>query len=130
MGHTMEQTTAEMIITLECSLHRREIRTNPEAVKRLLSGDFIEFGSSGRIFDRQTTVASLAAEVPTDGSALQVSDFVVKTLCEGVILVTYRSNRPPTDAQAERQTLRSSIWKRIDNRWQMVFHQGTVVPAV
>jgi len=22
--------------------------------------------------------------------------------------------------------LRSSIWQRIDGRWQMIFHQGTV----
>jgi hypothetical protein len=125
----MAKTTAEIIIALERSLHRGDVRTDPREVAGLLAENFIEFGSSGRIFDKQMTVAALAAEDPTDGgSSLQAQDFAVQELSVDVVLVTYRINRLATQAQAARQTLRSSIWKRIDNRWQMVFHQGTVVP--
>jgi hypothetical protein len=38
-------------------------------------------------------------------------------LADGLILVTYRI--------IESRTVRSSIWKRTNSEWRMVFHQGT-----
>jgi len=52
-------------------------------------------------------------------------DFSVSPLSEGVTLVTYRSVKRDPVGGREMQPLRSSIWKLIDDRWQMVFHQGT-----
>jgi hypothetical protein len=125
----MEKTTEEIIIALECSLLRPEVRASADAVAHLLAEDFIEFGSSGRIFDKKTTVAALAAEAPTeDGSPVEACDFSVRVLAAGVVMVTYRSILVPTAAQSGRQALRSSIWTFTGNRWQMLFHQGTVMP--
>jgi hypothetical protein len=39
------------------------------------------------------------------------------------VLVTYFSRT--TDEAGSRAALRSSIWKRDGDRWQMLFHQGT-----
>jgi xylulose-5-phosphate/fructose-6-phosphate phosphoketolase len=42
-----------------------------------------------------------------------------------VALVTYRSVSPDG---SKFHSLRSSIWKIIDGRWRMAFHQGTPIP--
>jgi hypothetical protein len=48
-------------------------------------------------------------------------NFEVHPLAPDVVLATYCS----VNETRKQHTLRSSIWKRIDGRWQMVFHQGT-----
>ncbi|SIQ78299.1 hypothetical protein SAMN05880590_107159 [Rhizobium sp. RU35A] len=126
----MNRQTAETIIALEQCLHQPAIRTAQDRVTHLLAEDFIEFGSSGRIFDRQTTVAALAAETPSaPDERLETLDYVVKELAGEVVLITYRARRTGSWTGSIRETLRSSIWAFRDGRWQMIFHQGTVVPS-
>lgn len=43
-------------------------------------------------------------------------------------LVTYRGHRFATEHRPAANSLRSSIWKLRNERWQMLFHQGTVLP--
>lgn len=118
-----------LFLLLETSLHRPEVRSSPRLVGDLLADGFVEFGQSGRVFNRPTIIAALAGEATAADAGLPVvSDFSVVALAADVVLVTYQSTRPATETQAGRQTLRSSIWKRRDDRWQMAFHQGTVVP--
>jgi hypothetical protein len=50
-------------------------------------------------------------------------------LAPGVVLATYRLAWSEGGYEAPKQSLRSSIWKLIEGRWQMVFHQGTPSPA-
>ena len=90
-------------------------------VEELLADDFVEFGSSGRVFDKATVIEYLAAESDVHFSML---DFRMKRLSLDVVLVTYRAvthapGVPP------RQSLRSSIWTRGDHIWRLTFHQGT-----
>lgn len=49
-------------------------------------------------------------------------NFEIFPLSEGIVLSTYFIN----DITRKRNTLRSSIWKLIDGRWQLYFHQGTI----
>ncbi|PIO97149.1 hypothetical protein [Pleomorphomonas carboxyditropha] len=58
----------------------------------------------------------------------EVHDFAVRSLALDTILVTYRSIRRHPGGGTEKTTLRSSSWKLVDGRWQMLFHQGTVIP--
>jgi hypothetical protein len=55
-----------------------------------------------------------------------LTHFKTLVLAPGVVLVTYRAGRQ----HGSEASLRSSIWKRIDGRWQMLFHQGTVAREV
>jgi hypothetical protein len=120
----------ELFRSLEQKLHRPEVRRSPDAVCNLLADEFIEFGSSGRVYDKTSIIAALADE-PASGTVLvpDVRDFAVRPIAPDTVLVTYRSSRYHSDGTAERTTLRSSVWKLIDDRWQMLFHQGTVVPS-
>jgi hypothetical protein len=44
------------------------------------------------------------------------------------VLLTYRTERL-ADGKPPRHVLRSSIWKRTDAGWKMLFHQGTPTDA-
>jgi hypothetical protein len=110
---------------LEERLLRPEVRCSPDEAGKLLATDFIEFGSSGAVYSRQQILEALAKESPMESSA---TDFSVRVLCDGVVLVTYRSARNDRASGQEWHSLRSSIWKFVDGRWLMSFHQGTPTP--
>jgi hypothetical protein len=58
-----------------------------------------------------------------------LSDFRSTVLAPGVVLVTYRMVRRTASGEPPQHLLRSSVWKLIGGRWQIVFHQGTPSPA-
>lgn len=89
----------------------------------LLAEDFVEFGSSGAVYNKAKTLEALRAGKRPQRS---MSDFSVVELAKGVALARYRVARQTAPGQAPVYSLRSSLWKRIKGRWQMVFHQGTL----
>lgn len=119
----------EFFRILEQKLHRPEVRRSPDAVRALLADEFIEFGSSGRVYNKASIVEALAEESMAEAALVpDVYDFAVHSIASDAVLVTYRSSRYRPDGTGARTTLRSSIWKLIEGRWQMTFHQGTIVP--
>lgn len=104
---------------LEVFHTRPEVRANPEELAKVLANEFFEIGSSGRIFYKSDCVV----EGGSGQWDVSMFDFRVHPLAEGVVLTTYRIE----DRTRQRNTLRSSIWKLTDGRWQMVFHQGTIM---
>jgi hypothetical protein len=88
-------------------------------VADLLADEFIEFGSSGRTFNKAEIIASLPMESPTERT---INEFTVRLLAPHVALVTYRVYR---NVQPTVESLRSSLWEQKHGQWQMVFHQGT-----
>jgi len=104
---------------LEEALLQPTVRKSAELVASL-ADDFVEFGSSGRVYAKADLVAVLQAETP---SVQTTRNFKVFLLSPQAALLTYivrREGVPPV------YTLRSSVWQHRDERWQMVFHQATV----
>lgn len=116
------------IRSLEEKLHRVEIRRSPTAVAEILAEGFVEFGSSGTIYaDRDELIAGLAAEkCEKPSQPIIACDYTFRSISPDAVLVTYRSIQPVDENSPERNALRSSIWQRIDGRWKMIFHQGTL----
>jgi hypothetical protein len=97
------------------------VRRDKEYVASLLADDFIEFGSSGLAWTRDSTLQLLATETY---EAPAVEDFACRLVGENVALATYRAVR--MKANGERSvTLRSSLWTKGSGNWKMCFHQGT-----
>ena len=112
---------------LEEELLQPEVRADRARVAALLADGFIEIGSSGHVLGRPRIIEALEAERGEGPPAVRtLSDLGVRRLARDVVLVTYRAVRRDPLRGEERHTLRSSIWQRIDGRWQMVFHQGTL----
>jgi len=111
---------------LEAALQSRAVRADSVSLAALLADEFVEFGSSGNVWTRAATLADLPAEQFISRS---ISEFQAQLLAEDIAFVTYRSQRHAAGAQPASASLRSSLWKRRDGRWQMAFHQGTPIPA-
>ncbi len=118
---------ADHLKSLEESLLDPTNRRNSERVSSLLTDDFLEFGSSGRIFDKSAILEELRNE-PQHHTA-RLSDFAIRPLAPEVILVTYRTTRLDTSDQIIHQARRSSIWINRNGTWQITFHQGTPIPS-
>ena len=121
----MDPPEATLLRQLEEQLLAPEVRRSAERVGRMLADDFVEFGSSGRAYDKAQIIEALQQEAPDPDVRIRVTEFAARRLAPEVVLVTYRSVRQGAPGAAQVSRLRSSIWKMIDGRWQMVFHQGT-----
>ena len=113
------------LCALEERLLRPEVRSSPEALRTLLTEEFREFGSSGRVFTRDEIIRELGSDRKLPGCQWRLSDFCLERVGLDVALVTYRAHR--TMAGVDVESLRSSLWRYRDGRCQMVFHQGTIV---
>jgi hypothetical protein len=112
---------------LEESHLRPEVRSSPESMRALLAEEFVEFGSSGRVFDRARVIASVSGQTAFRS---RLDEFVVRSLAPGVALTTYRLSAWSESEGQARVTLRSSVWVQRAGGWVLVFHQGTLSPSV
>jgi hypothetical protein len=107
---------------LEESLWRAETRFDVAHMEAVIAPDCVEFGSSGKIYTRrqivETPPTELRARLPLEG-------FAVRLVATDLALVTYRSAYLDPFAEANR----SSLWRRTGDDWQLVFHQGTLLPG-
>jgi hypothetical protein len=101
---------------LEARLLRPEIRASADALDRLVSDQFVEFASAGRVYTKGDVIAQTLAQ---PNVSVSVTDFQVLALSPDVALATYRTGR----------SLRSSVWRREGECWRIVFHQGTPIIA-
>jgi hypothetical protein len=116
---------SQTLIKLELRLLSQATRSDAEEISRLLADDFIEFGASGSIWTKSDVVEQLPHQTFTQRT---ISEFTVKQLSEDAALVTYRCQTSANDQRRSTISLRSSIWRRTGEHWQMVFHQGTPLP--
>lgn len=109
----------EQLFALEQKLLEPEIRTSKEELSNLLAETFFEFGSSGQVLYKDANIGEMTLSLVR----MKISDFEIHSLSEEIILTTYRIHNEINN----QHSLRNSIWKLIDGRWKMHFHQGTKV---
>lgn len=97
---------------------REETRFDLAFQEERFAADFMEFGRSGRTYTR-------AQIIHTDRSPIKavLKHLLVHELDAATALVTYESEAQ--FGSAVEHALRSSVWVRTGNGWQMRFHQGT-----
>jgi hypothetical protein len=115
----------EELLELEKKLVDPDLRSTPEKLAPLLADDLIEFGSSGHAYDKKRILFLLKRQIPT---RLSIEEFHLIPLSDAAALVTYRAATESTRTTAAHYSLRSSLWVRRQDGWQMLFHQGTNVP--
>src|SRR5687767_980676 len=112
-----ERAIDERIRELEERLLKPHVRKSTSEVGELLAPEFIEFGSSGRVFTKSQIIEALGDEAPVRRS---LEDWKVVLLAPDVVLATYRAARyDALDGNAV-YSLRSSVWKLHSGRWQLV----------
>ncbi len=120
---TENDSIEEHLKELEQRLLKPEVRKSAADVGALLADDFKEFVSTGQIYNKAQIIEMLQ-KAPTADSEL--TDFKALMLAPDVALATFFYSRGATHDRPAAKSIRSYVWKRIDGRWQMVFHQGTL----
>ena len=103
--------------SLEEALWRSETRGDSQWMDSVLSPDFVEHGRSGRVYDRDTAITvAVPDEIEVE---IPLKDFATRMIGSDIALVTYVSVEP------RGRSNRCSIWRRVDSKWLLEFHQGT-----
>jgi hypothetical protein len=105
-----------MLLTLEKQLMYYRIKD----FKTILSEDFREFGTSGKVYDKTIHLNFVndegIAEIP-----FIITNFHVELLSQNIAYVTYQTESKSDGSKS----LRSSIWRDENTQWFLYFHQGT-----
>ena len=110
--------------TCEEALLNAAVRRDHARVAALLAKDFLEFGSSGRVWPREEILELLANETYQPAT---MEDFRCAWIAEGVALVTYLTVRIDPESGQTFAALRSSLWIKESGEWKIRFHQGTKI---
>jgi hypothetical protein len=122
LDHTLDQVKAELIAR-EPIFHRSEFGTTRADFDRMMAPEFHEVGASGRRYSRDFVLDALEqrhSEPHED--VLEPSNFDCLWLGGESYLITYDLLQDGT-----RRTRRSTIWRKGEGGWLIVFHQGTLV---
>lgn len=122
----MKNSDIQYFRELEEQLLNQEMRRLPEQLELLISDDFMEFGSSGRIYNKKEVIDAMKTESPRFISTV---DFNVTELSQEIVLVTYCAAVSDISTATTTYSRRSSIWKNKNGKWEIVFHQGTPFPV-
>ena len=104
--------------------HRPEFGTTRADFERMTDPDFWEVGASGRRYSRAFVLDELEKRHAAPHADIwEKSEFACRQLAEDLYLVTYTLVQDLT-----RITRRASIWRRTEDGWKILYHQGTLVP--
>jgi hypothetical protein len=118
----MKSELADLIKILELELLRPETRQSRHRLDELIANDFVEFGESGKRYTKH----DLLNVLPTLGVIFYtLLDFEARAVAPEIILATYRIESKAGTSGPVKRSMRSSLWQYHNNRWQIVFHQGT-----
>jgi hypothetical protein len=112
----------EELKALEQALLQDGMRKSPNRLAETLAEEFVEFGSSGKVYDKQRTIKALSQS--SGDEEISISQFSALRLAPNLALVTYRSRKQKPGAN-QVDALHSSVWRRTKNGWRILFHQGT-----
>ncbi|MBJ7331802.1 MAG: DUF4440 domain-containing protein [Solirubrobacteraceae bacterium] len=98
-----------------------------EYLEELIAEDYFEVGGSGRIYSRDRVIDTVVDRYEREEPPVEyeVDEFEVRQIAPHIFLATYTLSQP--DGHETRVTRRSTIWTDAGERWQVVYHQGTVV---
>jgi hypothetical protein len=122
---------AERIAALELSLLQAPTRFDRNHLEQVLDDEMVEFGKSGKIYDKRSIIQAVEGErsdaAPADH--LEMVDAKAALLSADTVLFTYRLQVRPRSGTRAVASLRSSVWRKADGVWRLLFHQGTAAPA-
>jgi len=101
------------------------VRHDRKQLDCLLNDEFVEFGSSGRVYDKAEIIEALLSS--TEDWHYRIIGFECRLLRDDLAHVRYVLDVLSQDNNLLRTSLRSSLWFLGRDGWSMMFHQGTTV---
>lgn len=113
----------QLLLEYETKLMDPDVRRSATA-EEFIAEDFTEFGSSGHTFNKADALAMMKRHIVR---TLRIEEFNVRQLSPAIVLVTYRVRSQGFGGAPGRLSARSSIWVQRNAKWQVTFHQATVI---
>jgi len=104
--------------------HPDKCGSTKEALLNLTREGFWEVGASGNVYSREDVIETLLKRYddPNYIDIWEAKDFDVVKIAQDNYLITYVLIQDES-----RATRRSTIWRKQDDNWVIIYHQGTVV---
>lgn len=113
------------LIKREPLFHREEFGRTRDDFEAMTEPEFCEVGASGRHYSRQYVIDGLVRRYKGRyDDVWETCDFRCIELGPTTFLLTYTLLQ---GAEKDRVTRRATIWRRRDEKWTVVYHQGTIV---
>jgi len=113
---------SDIIKNFETELLQPEIRKSTERLDELIADEFTEIGESGKQYNKRDIFDALPKQ---SGIKFFLSNFKATEISFDVVLATFELEKEISESGEKIMSLRSSIWKNKDGRWQIIYHQGT-----
>lgn len=115
----------EAIHLLEPIFHTKSFGRNAEDFDGRMDEVFWEVGASGRRYSREFILlnAGHIASADAESEGWSITEPALRELGPETYLFTY------TLDQNGRVTRRATIWRRGENGWKILYHQGTIVTS-
>ena len=113
----------QTLLDLETRLMDPEVRRNGQAPD-MIADDFVEFGGNGRTYNKSDALAMMRHHAPR---IFALEEFNVREIAPQIALVTYQVQSQSIDGGLGRLSVRSSIWVQREGKWQVTFHQATML---
>lgn len=118
------------LIQREPLFHHPEFGRTREDFEAMTDTDFWEVGASGRRYSREYVISGIVERYenpeykgvdspPED--AWKTENFYCREIAPNNYLLTY------TLTQENRVTRRATLWQKCNDRWKILYHQGTIV---
>ncbi|MFG3404896.1 DUF4440 domain-containing protein [Streptomyces sp. NPDC048142] len=95
------------------------VRASAGLLGALLHPEFREIGTSGRLWRRETIIASLTADDAPRPGPLTASRMRGVRLCDDLVHLTFDTESKGIHSH------RSSLWRLTPQGWRLYFHQAT-----
>lgn len=111
----------EELLEYEKDFYRKSFCDKRENLDARIDDEFFEFGKSGKIYNKLDVIESLS-RLDRDRN-IEITSFEIKVLEGEVVMTNYISHEKDISISC----LRTSIWKKADEKWRLCFHQGTIM---
>jgi hypothetical protein len=93
-------------------------------IENQMCDEFWEVGASGNVYTKQDVIDALRDRYndPDYQDIWKATDFALTKIAPDNYLLTYLLIQ-----HQKRVTRRSTIWRRVDRDWKILYHQGTVI---
>lgn len=119
----MNNRLADLILELEQQLLTMAARRDVKLLQQILDEQFIEVTSVGDVYNKNDIILMLSKQ---NNYHYQLSQPVFQMLTKTTVLLVYQVTKHDLEKNIKIDSMRSSVWRKRDDQWQMVFHQGTL----
>jgi aminoglycoside 6'-N-acetyltransferase len=104
--------------------HPEKFGKTKEDIERQMCDEFWEVGASGKVYTRANVIETLLERYnnPNYQDIWEAKDFALTKIAPHNYLLTYILIQDKT-----RVTRRSTLWRKVNGDWKILYHQGTVI---